>query len=204
MEGSSMRTNSISKPQSIRLVLPLIIVCAVAGSGDAGAAGPADSPQCPPPPKVVGPDGIPGTADDGWIFEDFDTERDGTPGISLDSMPRGTPGVLNDTIGVWVGTAPGGIGTLAGIGCAGFIVPPADPECRIDPDNDMDWHIHCPAGSCPNRPGLVTPEGGDFSFSGRNSLHWGHHFDPHSRDGDSTKFRQLAAFMTDPVHLTPV
>ena len=163
-----------------------------------------DLPSGGVPAKVVGPDGIPGTADDGLIFENFETERDGTPGISLSNLPLGTPGVLNDTIGVWVGTAPGGINTLAGIGCAGFIVPPQDPSCEIDPDNDMDWHIHCPAGACPNATGHVTPTDGPMAFSGPNSLHWGHHFDPTSRDGDSTKFRQLAAFMTNPVNLTPL
>jgi len=164
-----------------------------------------DLPAGGVPPRVLGPDNLPGTPDDGLVFEDFDTERDGTAGISISNLPRGTPGVLNDTIGVWVGTAPGGINTLAGVGCAGFLVPPADPECRIDPDNDMDWHIHCAAGTCPNSAGLVTPADGNFAFSGPNSLHWGHHFDIASRAaGDSVKFRQLAAFMTDPINLTPV
>jgi len=136
--------------------------------------------------------------------ENFETERDGTAQISISNLPRGTPGVLNDMIGVWVGTAPGGINTLAGIGCAGFNVPPADPSCIIDPDNDMDWHIHCPAGTCPNSAGFITPAGGVMSHSGPNSLHWGHHFDPATRDGDSVKFRQLAAFQTDAINLTPV
>ncbi len=199
-----MRRNPTSAPRHVWLIPLLVFAAVCAGSGRVEAAGPADAVQCPPPPKVVGPDGIPGTADDGWIVEDFDTERDGTPGISLDRFPRGTPGVLNDTIGVWVGTAPGGTSTLAGIACAGFLAPPVDPSCVIDPDNDMDWHIHCPAGACPNLPGHVTPDDGDFAYSGQNSLHWGHHFEIHSRNGDSTKFRQLAAFMTDPIHLTPV
>ncbi|HUD70865.1 MAG TPA: thrombospondin type 3 repeat-containing protein, partial [Dongiaceae bacterium] len=162
-----------------------------------------DLPSSGVPAKVVGPDGLPNTGDDGTIAENFETERDGTPGISISNRPRGTPGVLNDTIGVWVGTAPGGINTLAGVGCAGFLVPPADPECRVDPDNDMDWHIHCPAGVCPNSAGFITPSDGPMSFSGTNSLHWGHHFDASSRNGDSVKFRQLAAFMTDPINLTP-
>ena len=162
-----------------------------------------DLPSGGIPPKVVGPDGIPSTGDDGQLVENFETERDGTAGISISNLPRGTPGVLNDTIGVWVGTAPGGINTLAGVGCAGFLVPPSDPECRIDPDNDMDWHIHCPAGTCTNGAGYVTPTDGPMSFSGANSLHWGHHFDSSSRGGDSVKFRQLAAFMTDPINLTP-
>jgi hypothetical protein len=158
---------------------------------------------CSVPPRVVGPDGIPGTADDGILFEDFDTERDGTPGISIGPLPRGTPGALNDTLGVWVGTGAG-VNVITAVGCGGFRVPPEDPECRIDPDHDMDWHIHCPAGTCPNGTGFVTPTDGPMAYSGRNSLHWGHHFDPRSRDGDSVKFRQLAAFMTDPIHLTPV
>jgi len=168
----------------------------------ASANGRLSASACQVPPRVVGPDGIAGTADDGTIAEDFDTERDGTPGISLDSLPRGTPGVLNDTIGVWVGTAAGP-SVLGGIGCAGFMVPPADPGCRIDPDNDMDWHIHCPPGACPNQPGHVTPRDGPMAKSGLNSLHWGYHFDLDSRDGDTTRVRQLAAFMTDPIHLTP-
>jgi hypothetical protein len=155
-------------------------------------------------PAKIDPDGIPGNSDDGIWFEDFDTERDGTPGISLSNLPFGTPGILNDTQGVWVGTASGGINSLAGVGCAGFLVPPQDPACRIDPDNDMDWHVHCPLGTCPNGQGFITPTDGDMSYSGDNSLHWGHHFDPSSRDGDSVKFRQLAAFMTNEINLTPV
>jgi hypothetical protein len=163
-----------------------------------------DLPSGGLPPKVLGPDNLPGTADDGLIVENFETERDGTPGISISNLPRGTAGVLNDTIGVWVGTAPGGINTLSGVGCAGFIVPPQDPECRVDPDNDMDWHIHCPAGTCPNSTGFITPTDGAMSKSTPNSLHWGHHFDSTSRDGDSVKFRQLAAFQTDAINLTPL
>jgi hypothetical protein len=155
------------------------------------------------PPRALGPDGLPGTADDGIIAENFDTERDGSPGISISNQPRGT-GVLNDTIGEWVGTAPGGINTLAGIGCAGFIVPPRDPACEIAPLNHMDWHIHCPAGTCPNGTGFITPTDGPMAHSGNNSLHWGHHFDATSRNGDSYYFRQLAAFQTDPIFLTPV
>jgi Subtilase family/Thrombospondin type 3 repeat len=161
-----------------------------------------DAPSGGVPPAVVGPDGIAGTPDDGIIFEDFDTDRDGDGVITLANQYRGTPGVLNDTIGVWVGTAQGGIGVLAGIGCSGFKVPPQDPACIIDPDNDMDFHIHCPAGTCPNTVGHVTPTDGNIALHGQNSLHWGHHFDTATRDGDSTKFRQLAAFMTEPINLT--
>ncbi|HYV85086.1 MAG TPA: thrombospondin type 3 repeat-containing protein [Patescibacteria group bacterium] len=163
-----------------------------------------DLPSGGLPPKVVGLDGIAGTADDGIVVENFDTERDGTPGISVNSQPLGAPGVLNDTIGVTVSTAPGGINVLAGVACAGDIVPPTDKFCVIDPLNRMDWHIHCPAGTCAAGAGQVTPTDGNMSHSGQNSLHFGYHFDPTSRNGDTTRFRQLAAFMTNPINLTPL
>src|SRR5262245_48494614 len=150
-----MRTDATSAPRPAWLILFLIVGAVCAGFDRADAAGPADDPQCPPAPRVVGPDGIPGTGDDGWIVEDFDTERDGMRGTRIAMLLRGTPGVRTATIGGWVGTAPGAAATLAGIGCAGFNVPPVDPACRIDPDDDMDWHIHCPAGTCPNLPGHV-------------------------------------------------
>jgi hypothetical protein len=152
--------------------------------------------------KVLGPDGVAGTTDDGVIVETFDTDRDGDGVVSINDLPIGTPNIHNDTIGVTVRTTPGGIGGLAGIGCGGFNVPPADPGCIIDPDNEMDWHIHCPAGTCPNGTGHQTPTDGSLAFSGSNSLHWGYHFSTTNRgDGDTTKFRQLAAFTTNPINL---
>lgn len=154
--------------------------------------------------KVLGPDGLPSTADDGLIEETFDTDRDGSTGISLSDLPLGTPGVLNDTLGVWVGTASGGVGSLSGIGCGGFNVPPADPGCIIDPDDDMAWHIHCPQGTCTNTAEFVTPTDGALALSGSNSLHWGHHLDPTSRIGDTTRFRQLAAFVLNGINLAVI
>jgi hypothetical protein len=125
--------------------------------------------------------------------------------ITIADQPRGTMGVLNDTLGHTVRTTQGGIGGLAGIGCGGFNVPPADNACIIDPDNDMDWHIHCPAGTCPNGTGHITPADGMLAYSGSNSLHWGYHLDTASRvHGDTVKFRQLAAFVTEPMILTPL
>ena len=166
-----------------------------------------DAPSGGIPPKIDPPDGIPAHA--GWLPETFENDFDASssPGTDLSPQLRGTPGFHNDTIGVTVSTQPGGINVLSAVGCGGFQVPPQDIGCRIDPDNDMDWHIHCPttgAGTCANIPGQVTPAGGNLSYQGTNSLHWGHHFDPTSRDGDSTKFRQLAAFMTRPLPLTPL
>ena len=89
------------------------------------ARSPAPSPVSPFARVVLGPDGLPGTSDDGLIVETFDTDRDGDGVVSVADQPNGTPNVHNDTIGVTVRTTPGGIGGLAGIGCGGFIVPPA-------------------------------------------------------------------------------
>jgi hypothetical protein len=165
-----------------------------------------DTPTTPVE-RIPGPDGLPGTSDDGLLLESFDTDLNGDGIISLSNLPAGTPGVLNDTLGVWVGNDPGGIGNVVNVvGCAGFLVPPQDTECRIDPDFDMDWHIHCRSGSATctaNRAGHKTPVGGDHALDGNNSLHWGHHFDVGSIAGDTTKFRQMPAFMTNPINLTP-
>jgi hypothetical protein len=77
----------------------------------------------------------------------------------------------------------------------------------------MDWHIHCPAGTCPAThvaPGtsstafMTSASDGNMAFSGNNSLHWGKHTDQNSRLGDTTSFRQLAAFTTRPINLTPL
>jgi subtilase family protein/thrombospondin type 3 repeat protein len=153
--------------------------------------------------KVLGPDGFPNTVDDGTVLENFDTERDGTQGISVADQPLGTPTVLNDTLGFTVRTGSG-IGTIAAIACGGFNIPPADPGCIIDPDNDMGWHIHCQAGHpefCTNTGKFVTPPTGELAHSGHNSLHWGHHWDSADRLKDTTKHRQVAAFTLNPINL---
>ncbi|HYS04579.1 MAG TPA: thrombospondin type 3 repeat-containing protein [Candidatus Dormibacteraeota bacterium] len=164
-----------------------------------------DLPPAANPVKIPGPDGLMGTSDDGLYSEDFDTDRDSDGVVTIADQPRGTPGVLNDTLGNTVRTTQGGLGGLAGIGCGGFNVPPADPGCIIDPDNEMDWHIHCPVGACPNATGHITPADGALAHSGTNSLHWGYHTDTSNRlNGDTVKFRQLAAFVTEPMILTPL
>jgi len=146
---------------------------------------------------VVGPDGIAGTGDDGIVLENFETERDGTAGITISNLPLGTPGVLNDTIGVWVGTAPGGINTLAGVACAGDIVPPTDKYCVIDPRTG--WMAHpLPAGHLPGRDGSAHADGRRDVVERPELAALRLPLRPTSRDaGDTTRFRQLAAFMTN-------
>ncbi|HEV8700085.1 MAG TPA: thrombospondin type 3 repeat-containing protein [Candidatus Polarisedimenticolia bacterium] len=143
----------------------------------------------------------------GTVFEDFDLDTDGG-GVDLSD---GRTGVPNDTIGYTVGSAQGGLNSLAGIGCGGYLIPPLDPGCIIDPDNDMQWHIHCPPGTClathvvgSNTTLMLTPVNGGLAYSGNNSLHWGRHTDANSRVGDTTGFRELAAFTTRPINLTPL
>jgi hypothetical protein len=158
--------------------------------------------------RIKGPDGIQGTADDGCLFESFDVDRDAIGGVDISD---GRDGVANDTMGYTVSTAIGGLDRLQGIACGGFNAPPADPNCSIDSDNDMGWHIHCPPGEC-EPPHVVgsstansgTPPGGEMAYSGRNSLHWGKHASALSREGDTTSFREIAAFTTNPINLTPL
>jgi hypothetical protein len=158
----------------------------------------------PAAPPVAGPDGIPGTADDGTIVESFDTDRDGDGIVRLSDRPAGMPDAQNDTIGVWVGNDPAAGNAILAVGCGGFQVPPEDPECRIDPDFDMDWHLHCPAvnSPCAADAGHETPQGGELALDGQTSLHWGYHAGGHLPGQLSTvRFRQMPAFMTNPINL---
>ncbi|MGH9798543.1 MAG: hypothetical protein ACRD5D_10355, partial [Candidatus Polarisedimenticolia bacterium] len=159
----------------------------------------------PAAPPVAGPDGTPGTADDGTIVESFDTDRDGDGIVRLSDRPAGTPDALNDTIGVWVGNDPAAGNAILAVGCGGFQVPPEDPECRIEPDFDMDWHLHCPAGSgaCAADTGHETPPEGELAMDGQTSLHWGFHPGVGRQPAElsTTRFRQMPAFMTNPINL---
>ncbi len=214
----TMQSVSGSNPATLDMVLTLTSseVLGTASQVPVRVLADLDVPPGAVQVKIPGDDGRSGTADDGILNETFDLDRDGSGFIEIDSLcnefgpgcVQATSGVHNDTIGVTVRTTQGGIGGLAGIGCGGFHVPPADPGCIIDPDNEMDWHIHCPVvpvpplGVCPNGTGHITPADGALAHLGTNSLHWGYHFDTNSRvNGDTVKFRQLAAFMTNPINL---
>jgi hypothetical protein len=185
----------------LRLTLTSSEVLGVGASVPVSVLADLDLPTGVTQVKVNGPDGLPNTADDGIISENFETERDGVPGIRISALPLGAPGAQNDTIGVVSGTGVGVLPVLSAVACGGFNVPPLDPGCRIDPDNDMDWHIHCPAGQCPAGTNFVTPPDGAMAHSGSNSLHWGFHSDASSRKGDTTHFRQISAFITTAINL---
>ena len=112
----------------------------------------------------------------GLIYEGFET---------ITGFP-GTIGFLQNS-----GTGPG---LITGKACFGFMEVlgrTAAVGCRIDPDNDNDWHIHI----------LTSPDLGK-SFQGNQSAHWGLHTDPVNRAGDTLHFRQIAAFVTNPINLT--
>jgi len=112
----------------------------------------------------------------GLIYEGFETTT-GFPG---------TIGFLQNS-----GTGPG---LITGKACYGFmevIGRTAASGCQIDPDNDNDWHIHT----------LASPDLGK-AFQGNQSAHWGLHTDPINRTGDTIHFRQIAAFVTNPINLT--
>jgi hypothetical protein len=158
---------------------------------------------------VSAPD-VPGNCSDVNDADGFPNSGDESPRISVSDgsifeLELGQ--VLersNDTLGVTVGTAAETVGfeTIPGIACTGFAVPPEWPSCIIDPDNTMDWHIHCPRGDCDNDARHNTSTVGAMSKSGNNSLHWGIHLTDGSINGDSTSFRQLAAWRTIPINLT--
>ncbi len=176
---------------------------------------------------IAGPDGIPGTSDDGTLRETFDTDRDGDGVLSTDDTFRlldaGT-GVIGH--GSYLHGSATGVGTnvLTGVACGGFTTPAeGNPSCILDPDFPMDWHFHCPptATNCPNtesggfggtaQTGCVdgcsyqTPADGQKAFSPPNSLHMGAHTDNNSSFlGDTTHFRALQAFVSNPINLAAI
>jgi hypothetical protein len=107
-----------------------------------------------------------------------------------------------------------GVNELAAVSCGGFDDPNINPVCDLDPDVPMNWHFHCPAGAlnCPNTDtgtcvggcSYATPtdvDGHHFT-STPNSMHVGAHFGPStSQIGDSTHFRNVAAYVSAPMNM---
>jgi hypothetical protein len=112
------------------------------------------------------------------------------PGLIYEGFEAAT---FTSTIGFLMSSGSGP-GLIAGKACFGFMEVlgrTAAQGCQIDPDNDNDWHIHT----------LSSPDLGK-AFQGSQSAHWGLHTNTTSRAGDTIHFRQIAAFVTNPINLT--
>jgi hypothetical protein len=167
---------------------------------------------------VAGPDGIPGTADDGTVLENFDVDRDGDGFITVnDTFRLADAGTGTIGHGSFLrGAAASGNTTVGGVACGGFqTVAQGNPSCTLDPDFPLDWHIHCPPGAtnCPNLESgacvggcsFDTPADGAKALSPPNSMHMGAHFDSSSSlDGDTTHLRSLQAFVSGPLNLAVI
>ncbi|HXH28635.1 MAG TPA: thrombospondin type 3 repeat-containing protein [Candidatus Polarisedimenticolia bacterium] len=177
-----------------------------------------DLPPGGAPPKILGPDGLPGTGDDGVLFEDFEIDKNGDGNITVNDtfLTPTAPGVYGGTPGFYVrGSATGaGLNTVAGVACGGYDdLASGNAACILDPDYPMDWHVHCAPGApnCPNVESgtcvggcsYATPTNGHFAHSGDNSMSMAAHFNSADyRAGDTTHFRMLAAFVSTPLNLT--
>ncbi|HZN02327.1 MAG TPA: thrombospondin type 3 repeat-containing protein, partial [Candidatus Polarisedimenticolia bacterium] len=156
----------------------------VAGPGLLGLAAPLDvslladydMPPGTPQVYVTGPDGMPGTADDGKAVENFDVDRNGdgsitvrdtflqaiAPGVFRGSCsnapltvcataadcPASPPGAVCYS-GAYVRASATGseLNRVAAVSCGGFETATNYPACALDPDFPMDWHLHCPPGA---------------------------------------------------------
>jgi len=174
---------------------------------------------------IAGPDGLPGTADDGSLLENFDADRNGDGLFTVDDTFRGTDagtGLLVHGEYLRPAALPAQ-GLFSALGCGGFLAPPSDPwddySCGVDRDLPMDWHLHCPPGatSCPNiqsgpcADGLsgaactyATPADGQKASSPPNSLHMGVHFAGLDSLMDSVRSKTVQAFVSAPVNLAPI
>lgn len=170
---------------------------------------------------IPGPDGAPGTADDGTLLENFDVDRDGDGLFTVNDTFRMTDAGTGQIVhGSYLrGSGQQGAGLLGAVTCGGFDTPQSNPACVLDPDYPMDWHLHCPpgAGNCPNvesgpcSDGVAgatctraTPADGAKALSLPNSMHMGLHFTGRASPWDTTHLRTLQAFVSSPVNLAVV
>jgi hypothetical protein len=165
---------------------------------------------------VPGPDGVPGSTDDGTLLENFDTDRDADGLFTVnDTFLINDAGTGRTEHGFYQrgSNPPAGAGAVPGIACGGFRTPAdGNPACILDPDFPMDWHLHCPpnatdcpnveTGTCAEGCSYATPHDGQKALSFPNSLHMGAHFDPMSSwNGDTTHLRALQGFVSAPLNL---
>ena len=169
---------------------------------------------------IAGPDGVPGTSDDGTLLENFDVDRDGDGRFTVNDTFRmidaGTGQIGHGDL-QRAAAQPGG-SIFSGVLCAGYSYF-AEQDCHLDPDFPMDWHLHCPPGAAnclnaesgPCNDGLpgaactyATPPDGRKASSPPNSLHMGVHFAGRDSLWDTTRFRSVQAYRSGPINLTPL
>jgi hypothetical protein len=216
--SSTMQTVQVTNPARVDLCLKLK-ANQIPGQG----AGPVcfsliadlDLPAGGSQTFVNGPDGLPATADDGTVLENFDVDRDGDGNFTVNDTFRlldaGTGTIGHGSY--LRGAAASSDTTVGGIACGGFqTIAEGSPGCELDPDFPMDWHLHCQPGAanCPNVESgacvggcsYATPTDGAKALSGPNSLHMGAHFDAASSLlGDTTHLRSMQAFVSGPLNL---
>ncbi len=145
----------------------------------------------------------------GTLCEDFDTDRNGVPGIQFTRLPIGsTPGdplrangdPNDDIIGYTIDAGPTPAGTDGRI-CIdddqGFV------GCQAPVAEENDWHLHSPfehpgpeydSGNL--GPGIGAPDGGK-ARTGVRSLHMGRHLSATTTLMDTLRLRQVSAFVLD-------
>ena len=157
------------------------------------------SPSCPQIPTLNGP---------GVLCEDFDTDRNGVTGFQFSRLPIGVDpddplraigDPDDDVLGFAIGTGTSPTGTAAAT-C------PDDagrPFCATPVAEENDWHLHSlteDVDSAYDPINALTsgaPLDGGKAHSGTRSMHWGRHLHPATTLGDTSRLRQVSAFVLD-------
>jgi hypothetical protein len=145
----------------------------------------------------------------GVLCEDFDTNRNGTPGIQFSRLPISTtPGDIlrangdpnDDILGYTMdtGASPTGAdGRICTDDNQGFV------GCQAPVAEENDWHLHSvfeyPGVSYDISglgPGVGAPDGGKAHL-GLRSMHMGRHLSATSTIVDTLRLRQVSAFVLD-------
>jgi hypothetical protein len=142
----------------------------------------------------------------GTLCENFDTNRNATPGIQFSRLPisvdptdplRANGDPNDDILGYTMDTGPSPSGTDGRI-CSDDVG--AFVGCTGPVAEENDWHLHS-AFEIPGAPyctgaGCGAPDGGK-AHSGVRSLHMGRHLDATTTLNDVTRLRQVSAFVLD-------
>ncbi|HZI94648.1 MAG TPA: thrombospondin type 3 repeat-containing protein [Patescibacteria group bacterium] len=146
----------------------------------------------------------------GVLCEDFDTDRNGVAGYQFTRLPisadpndplRAYGDPNDDVLGFTQDGGPTPFGT-DGQDCSAD--PPFNPgpTCAKALAEEDDWHLHATDGpgdgyDPQNRVGIGAPDGGK-AHSGVRSMHYGRHLSATDTLQDTTRFRQVSAFVMDP------